>query len=95
MSAVISLTERERAEIRKKLLAEKMQDWLFVTEALTEAEPQTAKAIIASFQNDGWGFRHYCQQAVHEYLLRNEKYTEAEEKVLSSKSVNGKRYLEA
>jgi hypothetical protein len=90
-----SLTDSERARIRKELYEEKKKDLQFITEAINEAGAVTASIIRKGFESgDANIFMMGCQHAVMNYI-ESELAEDAERELLASKDVNGKRYLEA
>lgn len=89
-----TLTDRERAEIRKRLYDQKKRNWTFIVEALSEASQTNAGQIMGCMENDGYGLLHYFNKAIKDYI-DSELMEDAENEVLASKEVNGKRWMEA
>jgi hypothetical protein len=91
----LSLSERERAQIRKDLYEQKKRDWLFLAEAINEAKGTAAAVIRMGFESgDAPLFLKGCQQAVID-RIESELAEDAERDLLASKDINGKRYFTA
>lgn len=97
MNAIIrpQLSDQERAEVRKELYKEKILDLEFVADAIRDAKPITAASIKSAAAKRDWQvFAEMVGLAVLE-RVETELAEKAEQELLSSKSVNGARYLEA
>lgn len=93
--AMTALTDRERQEIRRRLYDEKVNDFPFILEALGEASQQQADAIKTALKTgDAVRLMMQCNILIKGYI-DSELLEDAENEVLASKEVNGKRWMEA
>lgn len=90
-----ALTERERQEIRDRLYAEKIKDYPFILEAMGEATTPQAFAIKRAIATrDSQWLMHQIVILIQNYI-DSELMEDAENEVLASKEINGKRWMEA
>lgn len=91
MTPAIRLTERERAEVRKAVFEREWKDPVRVADSLHDSHRWHELLM----NNDLFEAVKEMKRIYHRYLELCGDYERAEQELLSSKSINGKRYLEA
>jgi hypothetical protein len=91
MNPLPALTDQERAKVRKEVFAQNRSDPLFVLEAMG-CYFDWHKAHLAG---ESLETTRAIDKAVLDYCERCGLFETAEDELLASKQVNGKRYLTA
>lgn len=90
MSAVITLTDMERAQCRKNVFLSKRSDYRFVLEAMGESKAWHTAMVLG----DPVERARKMDEAVFDYCEVLGLFAEAEQHMLEGKQIHGERWLE-
>jgi len=90
MNAILKtvLTERDLKRVREELFEEKKRDFLFFSEAISEAANGTGTALHRAFvEGDAVTFLEHCERAVKEYIEVCRLHETAESEAMGRKEL--------
>lgn len=91
-----NLSPAERKRIKEQLFEEKKKSFVYVTEALREADNETGTLWFNAWLNrDFYMMGEMQERAVREYIEQSPELEQAESDFLASKEMNGRGWLEA